>query len=379
MITILPLPLFFSLAETGAASILEQGLSLSQGTTDAWDKQWENVFSSTLYTAINDLAITFAVGSLLIFIIQLYRKSVFEEIGDHLDELIWPLIVIAMLASNSYLTANLTLTMRSAINTTSNDILSTTLLQVKLSDAVQNAVLRSAIGGQITAQISQCEGLVGQPQKDCLISANEQVQKGIQDFQQKTGIPSSFVRIAAAIENSVRQIPTVNGVTGAVQNGTAQIGNGNVSGVASSAVAGFFGGYLNATVQAVVQTILLAFQWAFANTLQIAMLLTGLMGPLAVAGSLLPFGAKSLYTWIIGFFSLGMAQISYNIIVGLCAVVIVNADITDVNGFLVIVGLLGPALALAIATGGGISVFNVVTSGIAGTARIAAQGVAMVL
>lgn len=135
---------------------------------------------------------------------------------------------------------------------------------------------------------------------------------------------------------------------------------------------------MSGIVQTVVQTILLAFQWAFANVLEISMLLTGLMGPLAVAGSLLPFGPKSIFTWIIGFFSLGMAQISYNIIVGMCAVVIVNADITDVNGFLVIVGLLGPALALAIATGGGISVFNVITSGTAElaktTARIGAMG-----
>lgn len=368
----------FLIAETGASQVLQEGISLSQGTTTAWNTQWDNIFSSTLYTAVNDLAITFAVGSLIFFVVQLFRNMVaFNEINEHLVELAWPLIVILMLANNSYLTANATLAMRNVINQVSTEVLSTTLLQVKLQDAVQNAVLRGAIGGQITAQISQCEGLVGQPQKDCLVTANEQVQQTIQDFQQRTGIPGSFLKIAAAINDSVNSIPSVRGAEGAVQSAGGAIANGNLGAVGPSAVAGFFGGYLNATIQSIVQTILLAFQWAFANVLQISMLLTGLMGPLAVAGSLLPFGPKSLYTWIIGFFSLGMAQISYNIIVGLCAVVIVNADITDVNGFLVIVGLLGPALALAIATGGGISVFNVITSGATGLARIAAQGAIM--
>lgn len=376
---ILPLSLSSFLVETGASQILQEGVSLSQGTTDAWNKQWDNVFHSTLFTSINDLAITFAVGSLIFFIVQFYRNSLFEEAGEHLVELAWPLIVIAMLANNSYLTVSSTLAMRDVINKVSTEVLSTTLLQVKLEDAIQNAALRGAIGGEITAQLSQCEGLVGQPQKDCLLTANEQVQQTIDDFQNKTGIAGSFNRIKVAIAESVNRVPLANAVYAGGQAGAGQIAQGNPLSAASAGVAGFFGGYLNSTVQSVVQTILLAFQWAFANILQISMLLTGLMGPLAVAGSLLPFGTKSLYTWVIGFFSLGMAQISYNIIVGLCAVVIVNADITDVNGFLVIVGLLGPALALAIATGGGISVFNVITSGVAGTARLAAQGAAMAL
>lgn len=349
------------LVAAAAARILQNGVSISQGTTDAWDKQWDTIFQSTLYTAIHDLAITFAIGSLLFYIVQLYRNLAFDEISEHLVELAWPLVVIAMLANNAALTANVTLAMRNVVDKTSTEILSTTLLQVKMEDAIQNAVLRGAIGSEITAQISQCQGLVGDSQKECLISANEQVQQTIRDFQQHTGIPGSFVKIGAAIEDAVKNNPLIQGGRGFLQGG----------------VAGFFGGYLNSTVESVVSTVLLAFQWAFANILQISMLLTGLIGPLAVAGSLLPFGNKSIYTWVIGFFSLGMAQISYNIIVGMCAVVIVNADITDVNGFLVIVGLLGPALALAIATGGGMSVFNVITSGTAGAAKTAAQTVVL--
>ena len=63
-----------------------------------------------------------------------------------------------------------------------------------------------------------------------------------------------------------------------------------------------------------------------------------------------------------------MAQISYNIIVGLAAVVVVHADVTDTLGFLVIIAILTPALALALAAGGGMAVFSIVSGGVAGIA-----------
>lgn len=361
------------LAETGAGSILEYGVSLSDSINSSWDKQWNTIFHSSLYSSINELAGVFAIGSLVFFMIRFFRNMVLEEFGEHFIELLWPIMVILLLANGAYLTSTSTLAMRQVISQASDNILNTTLLEVKLEDAIQNSVMRAAVGGEISAQLSQCEGLVDQPQRDCLEKANAQVQESIQEFQAKTGIPSSFVKLGAAIDTAVREVPGVNGVIGGLQTGTQQ--NGGPLADTAFGVAGFFGGALNAAVQSIVQILLLAFQWAFANTLQIAMILTGLMGPLAVAGSLLPFGVKSIYVWVIGFFSLGMAQISYNIIVGLCAVVIVNSDITDVNGFLVIVGLLAPALALAIAAGGGLSVFNIITSGTAGmTALMIGRG-----
>lgn len=367
-------PLFF--AETGASGILERGLTLSNNIADAWNLEWISVFQSPLYASINHLAATFAVGSLLFFMIRFFRNMVMDELGEQLIDLLWPIMVVILLANNAHLTASTTLAMRGMIHKASDDILHVELLGVKLEDAIQNSVLRAAVGGEISAQLNQCQGLVDQPQIDCLEKANAQVQESIKEFQAKTGIPGSFVKIGAEIESALRQNPLVNGTIGAGQTaggqlpgaiGAAKSGNilgaaGQITSAGSYGAAGFFGGYFNAVVQSLVQTLLLAFQWAFANILEISMLLTALMGPIAVAGSLLPFGTKSIFAWLIGFFSLGMAQISYNIIVGLCAEVIVKSDITDVNGFLVIVGLLAPALALAIAAGGGMSVFNIISS-----------------
>ncbi|MEL6326901.1 MAG: hypothetical protein AAFQ61_08360, partial [Cyanobacteria bacterium J06626_23] len=70
-----------------------------------------------------------------------------------------------------------------------------------------------------------------------------------------------------------------------------------------------------------------------------------------------------IFAWLTGFLSLGFAQICYNIIVGLAAVVILNANIYDTNGFLVLIAILAPALALGLATGGGMAIFNIMLSG----------------
>jgi hypothetical protein len=118
--------------------------------------------------------------------------------------------------------------------------------------------------------------------------------------------------------------------------------------------------------QALAQQFLKGWQWAFANMLELAMLLTGLIGPIAVAGSVVPLQGRPLWAWLVGFFSLGMAKFSYNVIVGLAATVIVAADAQTQGdfGFLLLIGVLAPILALAIAGGAGMAVFRGVSGGV---------------
>jgi nitrate reductase NapE component len=61
-----------------------------------------------------------------------------------------------------------------------------------------------------------------------------------------------------------------------------------------------------------------------------------------------------------------MAKFSYNVIVGLAATVVVAADAqtsSDV-GFLLLLSILAPILALALAGGGGMAVFRGVSGGV---------------
>lgn len=113
-----------------------------------------------------------------------------------------------------------------------------------------------------------------------------------------------------------------------------------------------------------VRAILMAAQSAFQHLTEAALLLTALLGPLAVGGSLIPVidGAKPLVAWATGFWSIGLMKLSYNIVVGMIASVQFHASTQESVAFLVVVALLSPILAVALAAGGGIAVFQGVTN-----------------
>lgn len=342
----------------GAADILQRGLATTQGIAETWNKHWLNIFQSELYGVIVHIAGFFAAGALVFFMIQFIRRMVHEE--DYhaaLQSLLIPIVLCVLLANNGNLLGKITFSLRGVIHNVADQVLSTTLLEVKLQDAIQASVDKGVVSSQIGALLSQCQGMVGEKQVNCMQSANQQAQQIIQDYQTKHPIGNAF----ADLNNALAQNPLGRGLQGL---GQADGGANPVDSLLFGG-GGFAAGFLGAISQSIVQVVLLAFQWAFANILEIAMLLTGLMGPIAVAGSLL-YDGKSLWAWLTGFFSLGMAQVCYNIIVGVAAVVVVNAEVTDTMGFLVIIAILAPALALALAAGGGMAVFHIVNSGAVG-------------
>ena len=81
-----------------------------------------------------------------------------------------------------------------------------------------------------------------------------------------------------------------------------------------------------------------------------------------VGASLLPIGAKPLYAWMTGFWSLGMAKLSLNIITGLAATAIAASAQLDTLSIAITLGLLAPILALALSAGGGMAIFSAILS-----------------
>jgi len=76
-----------------AASIItEDGVAASSAVAQAMDQLWDDVLRGGLYGAIANLGIFFAVGSLLIFIVQWTREMVDGEISKGFTEIIWGLL-----------------------------------------------------------------------------------------------------------------------------------------------------------------------------------------------------------------------------------------------------------------------------------------------
>jgi hypothetical protein len=98
------------------------------------------------------------------------------------------------------------------------------------------------------------------------------------------------------------------------------------------------------------------------------MLLIAVLGPLAVGSSLLPVAGKPIFAWMIGFLSLGIAKISFNIIAIITASVIVNGPGENINAdpdllwFIIFMGILAPILSLIVAIAGGFAIFMAVNT-----------------
>lgn len=105
---------------------------------------------------------------------------------------------------------------------------------------------------------------------------------------------------------------------------------------------------------------LMATGTAFLLVLEIVSLGTALIGPFAVGASLIPVGGRPFVGWATGFLALAIARLTYGLVITIMAFLFY----TGIGGLLstavipIVVGFLGPLIAVAAATGGGLAIFN---------------------
>lgn len=310
-----------------AAQITSDGAAASGAIAEAMDGLWDDVLGGGLYIAIAQLGVFFAVGTLLLFIVQWSRALMENESPQAFSEMIWPVIVIILLANNAEPLAEATKGLRGIINQVNQQLLESTSASIRLQEAYQQVMTEVGATDTIRSIQSQCGSFVNpQQQTDCLNQASQQ---------------------AEAVAGSLPQEPS-NGFQQALDqlNVGKQVSNFLQTNIFQMAVRGW----------------LISFSIAFQWIVEISLLLTALLGPLAVGGSLLPVGQKAIYAWLTGFFSVAMVKICFNIIAGLVATLVVNAGTNDPMVFAFAVGLLAPVLALVLASGGGMAVFNSLSS-----------------
>lgn len=294
--------------------ITEEGAAASDYIAAQLDGLWSDILGGGLYAALVRLGIFFAIGTLIIFMVQWFKALVDGDNPQAFSEIIWPIIVIFLLANNGQVLSACTLQLRNIINSVNQAVLTSTTGSLQLQEAYQRVQGNLGAESAIRGLEAQCATLVDPAQQsECLQNAGRQAQE--------IANPSS---------------------------------NNPLSGIQQFFSTNVF--------QLAVRGWLIAFSIAFQWIVEISMLLTGLLGPLAVGGTLLPVGQKSILAWLTGFFSIGMAKLSFNIICGLVATLIVNAENSDPLIFAFATGLLAPILSVVIATGGGWAVFSSLNS-----------------
>jgi hypothetical protein len=341
---------------TGGRTILEDNISQIQKVQSAWDTRWLDIFSGSngLYDGINKFAAIIVVGAFIAFAVTWVKEAIERGIFPALPHVLWVILVFVLLYDNGRMLGSLTLGLRNLINDQTRIVLEVQIGQASMLDALNDVIVSQQAKTVIQQQYAACEAKIGQAQIDCFQEAGNRAKAIIdRQYRAKGWFTAGVQRLWAHIDVIGQRLQ--------------QEAKDHPSKDAATLTGDLLTESLMATAgQAIAQQLLKSFQWAFTNMLELAMLLTGLIGPLAVAGSILPLGSRPIWAWLIGFSSLGLAKFSYNVIVGLAATVVVAADAqssADI-GFLLLISILAPILALAIAGGGGMAVFRGMSGGI---------------
>ncbi len=347
----------FILAQvTGGKAIIEDSIQQVGDVQKAWDKRWIDIFDGTngLYQGINKFAAVIVVGAFLFFAVGWIKDAIDRGIFPALPNVLWVFVVFVLLFNNGAMLGSLTLGIRNIINDQTRTVLEVQIGEVSMLEALNDVIVSQQAKTLVQQQYAECEAKEGQAQIDCFIEAGKRAEQVIdQEYKAKgwftTGVERLKQRVSAISQRVAQD----------AQKGNVLDKLGFVTNLVRENLLATAG-------QAAAQQILKGFQWAFANIIELAMLLTGLIGPLAIAGSIMPIGTRPIWAWLIGFFSLGLAKFSYNVIVGLAATVVVAAQAQSSSevGFLLLISVLSPILALVIAGGGGMAVFRGISGGI---------------
>lgn len=350
--------LYLPIAVAGQTELIEQTKAAAQVMADEWQKNWNSVITpeSGLYASLAWLGTIFAVGSIVIWGLKIFKDYVDNGSVQFLSELVWPLIVAYLLAGNGLHLSELTLTMRDILHEANQKVLAITSTRSSLDEAFQlakdNGEARSAIG----ALIEQCQALTGEQQISCFERAKAQSEMIVDNYNLKG---TYWTRILNRMGDAIEE---------------AKNTTGNV--VLQGIVSGFsapVGALIGASNQTVMKGVLIATHTAFQQAFEMALLMTGLLGPLALGGTMLPLPSRPLIAWITAMFSIGIAKLSLNIVTGLTATLVANAESGDHFWFLVFIAFIAPTLSLSLAAGGGMATWGAIAEGQQKAADLAAD------
>lgn len=376
----------FLLAVDGATKMMQDAVKMNQDVIGSWDEKWENIFKTELFQIIVNMSVFAGVVAIVVWMVEelkdfdggefLFKRSFYTN-------LFWAIFVMAMLLPDGSRLEDLVKGLHSFGQEFNQQALEFQLNDIALEDAIRATVGRGTLKADVSAQQAQCEGLVGERQFACLSNAHQQVKELITAYEEEwlVGVPQPFYDVEESLganlapENGADILNGEGGNLSRIRNAAIEGEENGLRGAGNGGFRGMLLGALGGAIQGLTQGLLLAMQWAFVNLLELAMLLTAMVSPFALALSFLPGKGRPLIAWVLAYISMVMVQFYYNIMIGIMANVVLNSNAYDINGFLIVMAIFGPVLAMKLAQGGGTTIFDVLTSGTVGLA-LASAGIA---
>jgi hypothetical protein len=323
---------------TISGEIVDGAINGAELIINSFKTDWDQLASGTspVYSAVVAVSMLIAVVLVSFWSLGWYRKFAEEGFSSSFaTEMVFPLLVILMLSGNGFLLANTTIALKNVSVKLNRSILEITRNGVKLQDAIRVVNNDQSFVLATQTKLLNCEK---EPEKEVDINGNEIEPRKI------------------CIENTINQANT--------EAQEIRKKNGLNAGGAKFNVFDVGGELINNLVQGFIYVILSGLSAGFQYIIQLSFLLVAYVAPIFLALSLLPFESKPIYAWLSGWLGLTLVLVSYSIIVGVAASAIVNQPSTNPLLMQLIQAVFSPLLAVAIGTGGGMSVFTAFTSGI---------------
>jgi hypothetical protein len=333
-----------------ATAVFAQTTEISNGSRslkEGLNKAWEILFlgnsgtgSGSIFQIVNSFMMFFTFMICLYRVLQLYRETTNKHGAEEFfrafiaDKMIPAAVVLALLLSNGLLGGYLVLAARNAVYNLDQQ----TGLQTQVI-ADTNKIMSDLEGedqalDRLSAKQANCAGLP--PEIDG--AANPAVAQCINELnaQARSEIASGAIKSRSAVRKIEQAQASANPLN------------------AWESVKTSIGEALSNTLTTLIQGWIITFGILFAIIVEGAMLIMGLIAPIAIASSLL--NLKPLIEWISRFAGLGIMKITYTLAVAIYQIVdsVAGKDLGG-NLFTAAVGIGAPILAvLAAMQSGGI-------------------------
>ncbi|HLO88284.1 MAG TPA: hypothetical protein VK203_25220, partial [Nostocaceae cyanobacterium] len=265
----------YLLAKVNGSELVRQAQENAEAVATGFNDLWVRTLDGGVYTAMCKVGALFALATLTFFIVEWTKKMMSAEEQRAYTDFIWPLIVILLLSNNGKALGNSILGVRNYINNVNSTVLKYTAAETNLREAYQKSLITEAARNAIGLEIQKCKNSSLQPNEAiaCLEQAKQRLKKDYpEQFNKNGGVFGWFID---AIDNIV-EAPVE----------AIKDGKNPVEIVLSSTNA-----LIGSSITNIISIILIGMNGAFQWTIELTMLVTALIGPIAVGGSLLPYGA----------------------------------------------------------------------------------------
>ena len=329
--------------------MLQESIEATKVSTSAMDQMWVDLFApnSLLYNQIVKISTILLIFGFFFFMLAFAQALQSNDQNKIMEIVVWGLVIGVLLNNSGAILKTSTMTARKLVNDQTRSVLAVQVGTLTIQDAMQDVILTDQGRDRVAEAFVGCEAKEGDEQWRCFEEGAEKAKAIVKEYEGQYWSPG-----LKRLSGNINQIYTK------IQDERAK---GDLSGRAAL-------GQLDSEVSSLIwqsatnsasRTFLKSFQNWFTFGFEFAMLLTGLLGPIAVAASLLPQQPRAIVSWIIAFFSIGMLKLSYNLLIGFAAVYASNSQASDLgsSGFLLMMSIGAPLISIAIAGGGGASIF----------------------